>query len=162
MKLQKDTHPRLQTDSSLSPTADSLKLQQPTKSMYLSHVSPNGRVWHKGFLRWVRLQDRSLPTLSDPQNTRSPVGISLKKGTSGTTRLTKPLRRGLEPEGRSPEAQGATFFARVAWMPVFRYPCQTASTDCHQNHDTLDLIRVTKHLPDNSTWFIYLSNIQTS
>ena len=46
---------------------------------YLSSVPPNGRVWHKAFLRWVRAQGRSPHVPGISKNATDPVGINLKR-----------------------------------------------------------------------------------
>ena len=40
--------------------------------------------------------------------------------------------------------------ARPTWMPAFRNPCQTTSTDCHRNQDTPNQIRVPTNTADRS------------
>ena len=58
------------------------------------------------FLRWVQVQSRSPDAPGGFKNVSGPVGIPLKRITSGARRYTQPLQRGLKPEVRPPEARG--------------------------------------------------------
>ena len=52
-------------------------------SIYLPSHQPD-EYGTRPFFRWVQLQGCSLDTPSIPKNASGPVGISLKRGTSGT------------------------------------------------------------------------------
>ena len=51
---------------------------------YLTNVPPDGRVWHKAIFRWVQAQGRGPDASCSSKNASGPVGVTLKRGTSGT------------------------------------------------------------------------------
>ena len=109
---------------------------------YLSRISPNGRVRHKAFLRWVLVQSRSPCAPSILKNASGTVGIPLKRSASGASDQPRSVwTLEIVPWGLRNKSVD-----RITWMlttlPTW-YPRQAASNDyCIQRHDTSHQIRL--------------------